>query len=176
LRGFSVVNADGSGERVLGVGAFQVWSPDSTRLIIHEVDDVNSEPREFWVTDVASGEIVTELGPGFNGQGIDDDTIGFKRIVPTDTGVYEDAIYVQALDGSEPVQLPAESMTEATWSPDGSQVLLALESIVIADADGSNPRDLATGYINWADLPHDEHRRGLGRQAVKPPSGRQPPA
>jgi TolB protein len=142
----SVINADGTGERVLGVGDFQVWSPDGTRLLIHEKDDVTSDPFEIWITDVATGEI-TELGDGFSAQWIDDDTIGFKRVVPTDSGVYDDAIYIMDLDGGEPVEVPSETMTEAVWSPDGSQVLLALEnSIVIADTDGANARDLAGGY------------------------------
>ena len=143
----SVINADGSGERVLGVGQLQRWSPDGTRLLIHEKDDVTADPWEIWVQDVATGEIVVELGPGFEGEWIDDNTIGFRRAIPTDDGSYADALYIQALDGSEPVQLPAESETEAAWSPDGSQVLLTHDgSIVVADADGSNPRDLAGGY------------------------------
>jgi Tol biopolymer transport system component len=142
----SVINLDGSGERVLGEGERARWSPDGTRLLIHEVDDVTAEPRSLWVTDVATGEIVVDLGQGFNGQWIDDDTVGFQRVLPTDSGAYEDAIYIQAIDGSEPVELPAETMTEAVWSPDGTKVLLALDGIVVADADGSNPRDLAGGY------------------------------
>ena len=148
----SVINADGSGERVLGVGQLHDWSPDGTRLIIHEKDDVTSDPFELWITDVASGEVVAELGAGFRGQWIDDGTVGVQRIVPADSGVYEDALYIQPLDGGEQVQLPAESMTEATWSPDGSQVLLVHEgSISLADADGSNARDLAGGYLpSWS--------------------------
>ncbi len=143
----SVINADGSGERVLGVGQLQRWSPDGTRLLIHEKDDVTADQSEIWVLDVATGEITAELGPGFNGQWIDDSTIGFQRAVPMDDGSYSDALYTQALDGSQPVQLPAESETEAYWSPDGSQVLLVREgSITLADAGGRNPRDLAGGY------------------------------
>jgi Tol biopolymer transport system component len=146
----SVINADGTGERVLGVGDFQAWSPDSTRLIIHEKDDVTSDPFEFWITDVASGEITMHMGDGYLAQWIDDETVGFLRNVPTDDGSFANGIYIQALDGSEPVQLPAESETMATWSPDGSQVLLWHDrqdgSIVIAETDGSNPRDLASGY------------------------------
>lgn len=143
----SVINADGSDERVLGVGELQRWSPDGTRLLIHEKDDVTADPWEIWIQDVATGEIVVELGPGFEGQWIDDNTIGFRRATPTNDGSYADALYIQALDGSEPVQLPAESETVAVWSPDGSQVLLGHEgSIVVAGADGSNPRDLAGGY------------------------------
>ena len=63
------------------------------------------------------------------------------------TARYADATYIQALDGSEPVQVPADSETLAVWSPDGSQVLLTHDgSIVIAETDGSSPRDLASGY------------------------------
>ena len=142
----SVINADGSGERVLGAGKQQQWSPDGTRLLIHEQDDVTSDPFTIWVQDVATGE-VTDLGPAFEAQWIDDETIGFHRIVPTDDGAFADATYIQALDGTEPVQVPAESETLAAWSPDGSQVLLTHDgSIVIAETDGSNPRDLASGY------------------------------
>ena len=142
----SVINADGSGERVLGVGKQQRWSPDGTRLLIHEQDDVTSDPFTIWIQDVATGE-VTDLGPAFYAQWIDGETIGFQRIVPTDDGSYADATYIQALDGNEPIQVPAESETLAVWSPDGSQVLLTHDgSIVIAETDGSNPRDLASGY------------------------------
>ena len=91
-----------------------------------------------------------DMGYGRLGQWIDDETVGFLRTVPTDDGAYADALYIQALDGTEPVQLPTESESLATWSPDGSQVLLWHDrqdgSIVIAETDGSNPRDLATGY------------------------------
>ena len=74
-------------------------------------------------------------------------TLGFQRILPMDDGTYADGTFVQDLDGGEPTQLPAESETEAVWSPDGSQVLLAHDgSIVVAEMDGSNPRDLAGGY------------------------------
>ena len=143
----SVINADGSGERVLGVGEQQRWSPNGTRLIIHEKDDVTADPWEIWIQDVATGEVITELGPGFRGQWIDDNTIGFQRAVPTADGSYADALYIQSLDGGEPVQLDADSETLAVWSPDGSQVLLTHDgSIVIAETDGSNPRDLASGY------------------------------
>jgi Tol biopolymer transport system component len=143
----SVINVDGSGERVLGVGQQQRWSPDGTRLIVHEKDDVTSDSFEFWIIDVATGEIIAEMGPGFRAEWIDDNTVGFARSVPTDDGAYADALYIQALDGTEPVQLPTESETEASWSPDGSQVLLTHDgSIAVAETDGSNPQDLATGY------------------------------
>jgi Tol biopolymer transport system component len=143
----SVINADGTGERVLGVGELQRWSPDGTQLLIHEKDDVSSDPWEIWIQDVVTGEVTAEIGPGFRGQWIDDNTVGFQRAVPTDDGSYSDALYIQALDGTEPVQLPAEPETEAIWSPDGSQVLLVHDgSIALAERDGSNPRDLVGGY------------------------------
>jgi Tol biopolymer transport system component len=141
----SVVNADGSGERVLGEGWQQRWSPDGTRLLIHEKDDVTSEPPSMWIQDVATGE-VTNLGQGFNGQWIDDDHIGFQRVLLLSDGAFSTELYTMALDGSEPVLLPVEPETTAIWSPDGSQVLLVHEgSIAVAEADGSNPRDLVGG-------------------------------
>lgn len=143
----SVINPDGSDERVLGVGELQRWSPDGTRLLIHEKDDVTADPWEIWIQDVASGEITVEVGPGFRGQWIDDDTIGFQRGGLTPGGAYTDQLYIQDLDGSESVAMPTEPETQAVWSPDGSRVLLARDgSISVADADGSNPRDLAGGF------------------------------
>jgi WD40-like Beta Propeller Repeat len=142
-----VINADGSGERALGEGELPRWSPDGTRLLVHEKDDVTADPWEIWIQDVATGEVTFEVGPGFRGQWLDNNTIGFQRAVPTDDGSYSDALFVQALDGSDPVQLPAEPETEAVWSPDGAQVLLARDgSISIAEADGSSPRDVAGGF------------------------------
>ena len=88
-----------------------------------------------------------EVGPGFKGQWIDDGTIGFRRSEQMPDGAYTDQLYIQSLDGSEPVAMPTEPETEAVWSPDGSQVLLTHDgSILVADADGANPRDLAGGY------------------------------
>src|SRR5918999_885914 len=143
----SVINADGSGERVLGEGELPRWSPDGTRLIVHEKDDVTADPWEIWIQDVATGEVSFEVGPGFRGQWMDDNAIGSQRAVRPDGGSYSEALYIQALHGSEPVQLPAEPETEAVWSPDGSSVLLARDgSISLAEADGSSPRDLVGGF------------------------------
>lgn len=141
----SVVNADGSGERVIGTGQQHRWSPDGTRLLIYEKDDVTPQPPSLWIQDVATGE-VTDVGEAFNGRWIDDDHVAFERVVVLPDGAHSSELYTMTLDGSEPVLFPAEPMTEAVWSPDGSQVLLSHEgSIAVADADGSNPQDLAGG-------------------------------
>ena len=75
--GVSVVNVDGTAERVLSLGELPRWSPDGLRLLVSEVDDVTSEPRSTWIIDVATGEL-TDLGPGFNAQWLGDgDRIGW---------------------------------------------------------------------------------------------------
>ena len=142
-----VVNADGSGERSLGPGEKPRWSPDGTRLLVSEVDDVTSEPRSQWIVDVATGE-VTDLGIGFNGQWLPDgERIAFRRQVDTADGSFADAIFIRTLATGEEQELGSESESDAFWAPDGSSVLIATgNSIVRAEPDGSNPRDLVGGF------------------------------
>jgi Tol biopolymer transport system component len=55
-------------------------------------------------------------------------------------------IYVMSLDRGEESELARVS--DAIWSPDGTAVLLqhATGDLLLADADGSNPRDLVRGW------------------------------
>jgi WD40-like Beta Propeller Repeat len=142
-----VVNADGSGERVLGVGQRPLWSPDGTRLLVSEVDDVTSEPPSIWIQDVSTGEI-TDLGMGFSPQWIGDGgRIGFRRLVDTPDGSFADGLFVMTLASGEVVQLPTESETVGVWSPDGSEMLIANEGLIdLAESDASAPRPLVSGF------------------------------
>ena len=140
-----VVNADGSGERQVAEGRDVQWSPDGTRLLFGEVDDVTSEPPSIYVLDLASGEL-TDVGQGSlpkwlpGGEGI-----SFIGTVELGGGAFTAATFTMQLDGSAPVELARE--TEAAWAPDGSAVLLAHDNTIsLAKPDGSSPRDLVGGY------------------------------
>ncbi|MFN2419626.1 MAG: hypothetical protein ABR593_12035 [Candidatus Limnocylindria bacterium] len=140
-----VVNADGTGERYLSEGTNPRWSPDGTRLLVEEVDDVTSEPPSMFIVDVASDE-VTDIGQGFNPQWLGDgEVVSFNRVVEQSGGAFASVLFTMSLDGGEPVEMAPE--TDAFWSPDGSSVLFVREgNITLAAADGSNPMDLATGF------------------------------
>jgi Tol biopolymer transport system component len=136
-----VVNADGSGERVVGEGQNPQWSPDGTRIVFEEVDDVTSEPRSMYMVDVASGE-VTDIGQGFGPQWLaDGERIGFQRLNADGTS----SLVVRSLADGEITPLLTESA--GVWSPDGSAVLLIREGLMwLAEPDGSEARELVDGY------------------------------
>lgn len=143
-----VVNADGTGERVVGEGTHPQWSPDGTRILFEEVDDVTSEPRSMWVVDVETGEL-TDLGQGANPQWLPDgERISFLRPfdVPGDGPVVMDyVIDTVSAAGGEPEELVAAEAI--AWAPDGSGCLLLREGTLWhAEPDGSNPRVVVDGW------------------------------
>ena len=140
-----VVNADGTGQRAISVGQNPQWSPDGTRLLVQEVDDVTSEPVSIWVLDVASAE-ATDLGQGFNAQWLPDgERISFRRVIDTPDGSFADAIFVMTLPAGEPEELGTESESDVYWSPDGSSYLIHHDgSLTLAETDGNRP--FATGF------------------------------
>ena len=136
-----VVNADGSGERVIGSGANPRWSPDGSRILFVEVDDVTSEPRSIYIVDASGGE-VREVTTGANPRWLPDgERISFEQLFEGAPRV----LYVMPADGGAVTQLATES--SAAWSPDGTALLLTQESGVwLAELDGSGARRLAAGY------------------------------
>ncbi|MEO7295018.1 MAG: hypothetical protein ABIZ57_02655 [Candidatus Limnocylindria bacterium] len=141
----AVVNADGSGERQVSEGFSPQWSPDGSRLLLEEVDDVTSEPPSMYLVDPATGEL-TDLGQGFDPKWVaDGETISFSRVVELPDGAFTSALFTMSLAGGEPLELARE--TEAFWSPDGSAVLLVHDgTISVAAPDGSDARVLADGF------------------------------
>ena len=143
----SVVNADGTGERVMSEGENPRWSPDGTRLLVSEVDDVTSEPRSMWIVDVATGEL-TDLGQGFNPAWLPDgQRISFRRMVETSDGSFADAIYLTTLASGETEEFGTESESDVFWAPDGSSVLIHHDgSLTLAEPDGSGSEPLVSGF------------------------------
>lgn len=148
----SVVNADGSGERVIGVlgdefGVPHRWSPDGQSLLWSDLDAVDG--AAMWLADVATGE-VTHLGEGQIPRWLPDGrSFSFHRGVegrnPSNPAALTEVIYTMSLESGEVRELATAS--DVIWSPDGSAMLLqyGTDRVVLADADGSNPRDLVRG-------------------------------
>jgi dipeptidyl aminopeptidase/acylaminoacyl peptidase len=147
IGGVGVVNADGTEERLLSVGQNPRWSPDGTRLLIQEVDDVTSEPITIWILDVATGE-ATDLGPGFNPQWLPDgERISFRRMVDTPDGSFADAVFIMTLETGETMEFGTESESDVFWAPDGSAVLIYHDGVLtLAAPDGSAAEPFATGF------------------------------
>ena len=149
----SVVNADGSAERPIAplqdeyTGPFN-WSPEGTHVLFGDLHEVHG--AMMWLADVASGD-VRYLGAGSTPRFLPDgQRIAFVGDVQggdaADPAVLLPATFVMSLDGGEPVEFARGSA--AIWSPAGDAVLLqdGDASIVLADADGTNRRDLVAGW------------------------------
>jgi Tol biopolymer transport system component len=160
-----VINADGSGERLLPIrGVGPVWSPDGRQLAysngrgIYVANSDGSNPRQLLSNDFPSpGDTVS--GPVWSPDG--------KRIafisasdVECQDGCYDAQfqLYVVNTDGSgiqplgphDPNQgFVAFQAFSASWSPDGSRVAFETAgpvgaAIGIANADGSGAQTVTT--------------------------------
>lgn len=152
----AVVNADGTDERRVAevAGTFLPsvsWSPDGTRFVFSEVVESVGGPNEptMWLVVPETGE-ATQLGAGTGPRWLPDGMhISFQRAVagtdPADPLAVVIELHIIDVERGDTQRFAAAN--EAFWSPDGTAVILALESgeLVLADADGSNSRVLARG-------------------------------
>lgn len=130
-----VVNADGSGSRILtnrplAFDAHPAWSPDGSRIAFESTVDGR---RAIWLMQ-ADGEglrrltdfagVGSETAPAWSPQG---DRIAYSS---DREGNYE--IYVAGTDGSTPRRLTSNTATDTmpSWSPDGARIAF------VSDRDG----------------------------------------
>jgi TolB protein len=138
--GLYLMNADGTGFRLLADGGPPVWSPDGSRILFTMRSDL--------YTIAPDGTVTTQLtnAPGWDDQpswSTDGSRIAFVR---GDGGV--NSVLVMAADGSDPHQVFQQKGVyphQPLWSPDGRQLLLEAETatvhgnydLYLVDADGS---------------------------------------
>ena len=150
----SVVNADGSGERVVASteGTFIPpvdWSPDGNRFLFVDLIESVGGPNEpsIWLVVPATGE-ATRLATGTGARWLPDGhRITFLATVadPANPGAKLVEVQVMDVDGGQPA--PFELGADPIWSPDGTAVLFQADdgALTLADADGSNPRTVGPG-------------------------------
>jgi Tol biopolymer transport system component len=141
-----VINADGSGDRVLPLNGIEpVWSPDGTRLMFRT-------PRGIYAANLDGTGLSRLVNNDFPNAGDvavdpalspDGASIAFVAGSPDDTF----QIYIANADGTNPRRLfsgvSMANRSRPRWSPDGST--LAFETggtIVTVATDGSNLRTL----------------------------------
>jgi len=141
-----VINADGSGERVVANDGFPgAWSPDGNRIALGGAAGTGI-PGIFVVNADGSG-LVRVLDPDF----ITDWSPDGRQlmIVSNRDGDYE--LYATPLDGSPVTKLTdntADDNAGTGWSPDGSRVAFDSDldgpdrDIFVMNADGSGVTDL----------------------------------
>ena len=144
-----IVNADGSGwQRLTDMAAGSSHanlSPDGQSIVFVGKPDDATEIMEF---DLKTGDIkqLTNLGA----------TLGSPEISPNDqyitfnyrTDNSASQIWIMERDGDNPRELYSSSgkdVHDATWSPDGTQILFAMgrgenNKLYIMDSEGRDPR------------------------------------
>ena len=150
----SVVNADGSDERVVAQtdGTFIPpvdWSPDGESFVFTDLIESVGGPNEpsMWLVVPATGEI-TRLGTGTRPRWFPDgQRLTFLATVsdPSTPGAEIVETQILDLDGSQPQ--PFALGSDPTWSPDGTAVLFQADdgSLTLANADGTDPRTIGPG-------------------------------
>jgi Tol biopolymer transport system component len=160
-----VANADGTGVRQItpdGIDGFGArWSPDGSMLVYQRRDGGTFEIGNLFVVDVATEETtqITDLDPASYGWwflspsfGPDGETIVFHLPRGPDGARTQWDLWSVPVAGGEP-RLVIRDASMGVYGPDG-ETLAYLDSprgrwtstrLMVADADGSDPRVLAEG-------------------------------
>jgi TolB protein len=138
-------------------------SPDGTQVVYASggIQIMNADGTNWHVVNTAGENHGVDWSP-------DGTRIAYQHIEDLDSdGVPEAEIYTINVDGSDPVRLTNDQVTDGfpRWSPDGSRILYRSESepggqpvLKIMDADGSNSHKLladgtAASPGTWSPLP-----------------------
>lgn len=136
-----VAAPDGTGERVLALGAGPAWAPDGSRLHYTRQGDLYSVRRDGsdqrQLTSGPRWDQPPAVSPGGR-------TIAYVR-GPT-AATADELVLVDASGGNERVLVFGPTMAAPDWAPDGSRLAFALGSALgTIRPDGTDYRLLATG-------------------------------
>jgi dipeptidyl aminopeptidase/acylaminoacyl peptidase len=167
-----VANVDGTGVRKItpdGIDGFAArWSPDGSMLVYQQRDGTTIEIGDLFVVDVITGEAtrITDLDPASYGGwallpsfSADGETIIFHMPRgPNDDVSTRWDIWSVPVAGGEPTLL-VRNASMGVYAPDGGTLAYldaprgywSSSRLMVADADGSDPRLLVEG--NQIDIP-----------------------
>ena len=163
----ATMNADGSGQEIIGAGECASWSPDQSRFVF---DFGSGDPNQpgfataLWTMNPDGSDrhpLLPAATSGFDVEPRWSPTgalITFVRIRKGVQGVQQEAVFTVRPDGTRLRQLTSWGLAaeHPTWSPDGQQITFndasfkpgTHETIWVMRADGSDRHVLYQGTSN----------------------------
>jgi len=122
IRTITLVDIDGSNERLLTSGQFPSWSPDGSRLVFNAPGAGGL--GDIWVINV-DGTGLTNITQTPWGDSRPDFSPNGQKIAYTSSRTGNPEIWVMNADGTNPVQITDHPAADAApdWSPNGQKIL-----------------------------------------------------
>lgn len=135
-----IINADGSGDRVLTSGLDPAWSPDGTSIAFARA--VSGNDTDLYRVGL-DGSRLTQLTSGPEWDRAPDWSPNGNRIAFERGRESLDRIYVIGADGAGLRRLTSRYCNDPAWSPDGTKIAFDHNGdIWVMSAQGRSPRDV----------------------------------
>lgn len=130
------------------------WSPDGTQLVFEALDQ-HTKTQSLFLMNIEGSNFRLLTPLGFNPRWSPDGKhIGFRKHVEDGKTAFGEVgpLYVIDTEGSDPILITDQRLSNWEWSPDGQRILYSDKGdITVVNVDGTNSRVITKGFSpSWS--------------------------